>query len=141
MAWQVFMLRVGVAALLGAVIGLGRQVRQRLAGLRTNALVSIGAAAFVALAAATPAESSPTRVAAQVVSGIGVPRGGVIFREGLSVRGLNTAATLWCSGAVGSLAGSGLYVPATPRRMIPTSGISYCKGRCTRRWSSRACGA
>ncbi|HJW70050.1 MAG TPA: MgtC/SapB family protein [Candidatus Binatia bacterium] len=51
MAWQMFMLRVGVAALLGAIIGLERQVRQRLAGLRTNALVSIGAAAFVALAA------------------------------------------------------------------------------------------
>ncbi len=109
MAWQVFMLRVGVAALLGAVIGLERQVRQRLAGLRTNALVSIGAAAFVALAAATPAESSPTRVAAQVVSGIGFLGAGVIFREGLTVRGFNTAATLWCSGAVGSLAGSGMY--------------------------------
>ena len=64
MARQVFMLRVGVAALLGALIGLERQVRQRFAGLRTSALVSIGAAAFVALAAATPVESSPTRVAA-----------------------------------------------------------------------------
>jgi putative Mg2+ transporter-C (MgtC) family protein len=109
MAWQMFMLRVGVAALLGAMIGLERQVPQRLAGLRTNALVSIGAAAFVALAAATPAESSPTRVAAQVVSGIGFLGAGVIFREGLTVRGLNTAATLWCCGAVGSLAGSGMY--------------------------------
>jgi putative Mg2+ transporter-C (MgtC) family protein len=69
MAWQVFMLRVGVAALLGAVIGLERQIRQRLAGLRTNALVSIGAAAFVTLAAATPGESSPTRVAAAQIDG------------------------------------------------------------------------
>lgn len=69
MAWQVFMLRVGVAALLGGVIGFERQVRQRLAGLRTNALVSIDAAAFVALAAATPGESSPTRVAAAQIDG------------------------------------------------------------------------
>src|SRR5262245_24252855 len=113
MDWQTFAVRLTLGALLGAAIGLERQVRQRLAGLRTNALVSIGAAAFVALAAMTPEESSPTRVAAQVVSGIGFLGAGVIFREGLSVRGLNTAATLWCSGAVGALAGSGFYLSAT----------------------------
>src|SRR5262245_64787831 len=109
MDWQTFAVRLTLGALLGAAIGLERQVRQRLAGLRTNALVSIGAAAFVALAAMTPEESSPTRVAAQVVSGIGFLGAGVIFREGLSVRGLNTAATLWCSAAVGILAGMGFY--------------------------------
>src|SRR5262245_62226894 len=107
MDWQTFAVRLTLGALLGAAIGLERQVRQRLAGLRTNALVSIGAAAFVALAAMTPEESSPTRVAAQVVSGIGFLGAGVIFREGLSVRGLNTAATLWCSAAIGVLAGAG----------------------------------
>lgn len=70
MAWHEFAVRLGIAALLGAGSGLERQVRQRLAGLRTNVLVPIGAAAFVALAAMTPGESSATRVAAQVVSGM-----------------------------------------------------------------------
>ena len=80
---------------------------QRLAGLRTNTLVALGAASFVIFGALFPDESSPTRVAAQVVSGIGFLGAGLIFREGLSVRGLNTAATLWCSAAIGVLAGSG----------------------------------
>ena len=67
-----------------------------MAGLRTNTLVAIGAATFVIFAALIPGETSPTRVAAQVVSGIGFLGAGIIFREGLNVTGLNTAATLWC---------------------------------------------
>jgi putative Mg2+ transporter-C (MgtC) family protein len=106
------MLRVVIALLLGAVIGLERQWRQRLAGLRTNTLVSVGAALFVALSAMVE-DISPTRVASQVVSGIGFLGAGVIFKEGASVRGLNTAATLWCSAAVGVLAGSGFFVAAS----------------------------
>lgn len=102
-----FALRIAVAAALGALIGIERQLRQRRAGLRTNALVATGAAAFVSLAAMLAHESSPTRIAGQVVSGIGFLGAGVIMREGLSVQGLNTAATLWCSAAVGVLAGSG----------------------------------
>lgn len=78
-----------------------------MAGLRTNALVAGGAALFVTLGVLTPDEVSPTRVAAQVVSGIGFLGAGVILREGLNVRGLNTAATLWCAAAVGALVGSG----------------------------------
>src|SRR4029077_1307690 len=70
-------------------------------------LGAIGAASFVIFADLIPGESSPTRVAAQVVSGIGFLGAGIIFREGLQVTGLNTAATLWCSAAVGLLAGSG----------------------------------
>ncbi len=107
MTWMEFTVRLGVALLLGAAIGVERQWRQRMAGLRTNALVSIGAALFVMLSSLTPGESSPTRIAAQVVSGIGFLGGGVILREGLSVRGLNTAATLWCAAAVGCLCGAG----------------------------------
>ncbi len=83
-----------MAFVLGAILGLERQWRQRLAGLRTNTLVATGAALFVMLSALTPGDSSPTRVAAQVVSGIGFLAGGVILREGTTVRGLNTAATL-----------------------------------------------
>ena len=95
------------AFLPGGAIGFERQWRQRMAGLRTNTLVAIGAASFVVFESLFPDEASPTRVAAQVVSGIGFLGAGIIFREGLQVTGLNTAATLWCSAAVGLLAGSG----------------------------------
>src|SRR5438874_2033564 len=80
---------------------------RRRAGLRTNTLVALGAASFVVFEAIVPEEASPTRVAAQVVSGIGFLGAGLIFREGMSVRGLNTAATLWCSAAIGVLTGAG----------------------------------
>jgi uncharacterized membrane protein YhiD involved in acid resistance len=88
------------------------QWRQRGAGLRTDALVSIGASAFVTLSALMPGEDSPTCIAAQVVSGIGFLGAGVILREGLNIRGMNTAGTLWCSAAVGALAGSGFSAVA-----------------------------
>jgi putative Mg2+ transporter-C (MgtC) family protein len=98
---------------LGAAIGLERQWRQRTAGLRTNALVALGAALFelfaVFLAGAHGVD--PTRVAAYVVSGIGFLGAGVILRDGIHIRGINTAATIWCSAAVGVLAGAG-YLPA-----------------------------
>jgi putative Mg2+ transporter-C (MgtC) family protein len=106
-------INLAVALGLSAVIGFERQWRNRLAGLRTNSLVALGAATFVIFAALTPGEASPTRVAAQVVSGIGFLGAGLIFREGLSVRGLNTAATLWCSAAIGVLAGAGYLLYAT----------------------------
>ena len=95
-----------VAVLLGGAIGFERQWRQRLAGLRTNTLVSLGAAIFVVFEGQFT-DTSPTRVAAQVVTGIGFLGAGVIWKEGVNVRGLNTAATLWCSCAVGLLAGAG----------------------------------
>jgi putative Mg2+ transporter-C (MgtC) family protein len=107
-----FALRLVVAFLLGSALGLERQWRQRLAGLRTNTLVATGAALFVMLSTLTPGDSSPTRVAAQVVSGIGFLAGGVILREGATVRGLNTAATLWCAAAIGALSGAGLLLHA-----------------------------
>ena len=106
-------INLAVALGLSAVIGFERQWRNRLAGLRTYTLVALGAATFVIFAALIPGEASPTRVAAQVVSGIGFLGAGLIFREGLSVRGLNTAATLWCSAAIGVLAGAGYLLYAT----------------------------
>jgi putative Mg2+ transporter-C (MgtC) family protein len=112
MEWTEFAVRLTVAFLLGSALGLERQWRQRMAGLRTNTLVATGAALFVLLSVLTPDEASPTRIAAQVVSGIGFLAGGVILREGLTVRGLNTAATIWCAAAVGSLAGAGFFAPA-----------------------------
>nr|WP_026919513.1 MgtC/SapB family protein [Gordonia shandongensis] len=106
------MLRVLAGAGLGTLIGLERQYRARMAGLRTNSLVAVGSALFVVLSAEGFVGGDPTRVAAQIVSGIGFLGAGVILRDGLTVRGLNTAATLWCSAAVGALAGAGLYVAA-----------------------------
>jgi putative Mg2+ transporter-C (MgtC) family protein len=106
---QIAALNLSVAVLCGAVIGSERQVRQRMAGLRTNALVALGAAAFVTFSGLYPEEVSPTRVAAQIVSGIGFLGAGIIFRDGFNVHGLNTAATLWCSAAVGMMAGAGAW--------------------------------
>jgi putative Mg2+ transporter-C (MgtC) family protein len=106
-ALTVAAVNLGTAVLFGAVIGSERQLRQRMAGLRTNALVSLGAASFVTFAATFDSEVSPTRVAAQIVSGIGFLGAGIIFRDGFTISGLNTAATLWCSAAVGMLAGHG----------------------------------
>lgn len=100
---------LGVALVCGALIGSERQVRQRMAGLRTNALVALGAAAFVTFSQLVPNEVSPTRVAAQVVSGIGFLGAGIIFRDGFNIHGLNTAATLWCSAAIGLVAGIGAW--------------------------------
>jgi putative Mg2+ transporter-C (MgtC) family protein len=102
-------LNLGVAMGCGALIGSERQVRQRMAGLRTNALVALGASSFVIFSALFPGEVSPTRVAAQVVSGIGFLGAGIIFRDGFNVHGLNTAATLWCSAGVGMMAGAGAW--------------------------------
>lgn len=100
-------LNLGAAMACGALIGSERQVRQRMAGLRTNALVALGAASFVTFSALYPEEVSPTRVAAQIVSGIGFLGAGLIFRDGFNIHGINTAATLWCSAAVGMMAGAG----------------------------------
>jgi len=99
--------RLGVAVLFGGIIGFERQWRQRMAGLRTNALVATGAAGFVVFSMMVSEDDSPTRVAAQVVSGVGFLGAGVILREGINVTGLNTAATLWCSAMVGTFAGAG----------------------------------
>ena len=100
-------LALAVAFLLGAAIGLERQFRQRTAGLRTNVLVAVGAAAFVDLGARTAGQDGAARVISYVVSGIGFLGAGVIMKEGTQVRGLNTAATLWASAAVGAFAGAG----------------------------------
>ena len=94
------------------MIGAERQWRQRTAGLRTYSLVSIGAALFVLLAPLTGVREE-SRIAAQVISGVGFLGAGVLMRTGLSVHGLNTASTIWCSAAVGILAGSGLFAAAS----------------------------
>jgi putative Mg2+ transporter-C (MgtC) family protein len=106
------MLRLSAALGCGFLIGLERQYRQRTTGLRTSALVATGSALFVLVATLTPKDSDPTRIAAQVVSGVGFLCAGVIIRDGLNIRGLNTAGTLWCASGVAVLAGSGYFLPA-----------------------------
>src|SRR5580692_6698804 len=103
--------RLGLALVLGSAIGVERQWHQKMAGLRTNALVALGSCGFVVFSAMV-GEGDPTRVAAQVVTGIGFLGAGVILREGINVHGLNTAATLWCSAMVGTFAGAGFWVPS-----------------------------
>ena len=92
------------AFILGGLIGFERQYRQRTAGLRTNVLVALGAAIFVDIANNLTGADGSVRVIAYVVSGIGFLGAGVIMRQEGNIQGLNTAATLWCSAAVGAAA-------------------------------------
>jgi putative Mg2+ transporter-C (MgtC) family protein len=116
------LLRVGLAAVLGGAIGFERELREREAGLRTHLLVSVGAALFTLVSAYAWTDwqfstdeglvFDPTRIAAQVVTGIGFLGAGAIIRQGLSVRGLTTAATLWVVAAIGMATGAGYYAAA-----------------------------
>ena len=117
--WDESLLRLSLAAVLGGMIGAERELRDREAGLRTHLLVSLGSALFTIVGAygfhaflssgASVVRADPTRIAAQIVTGIGFLGAGAIIRHGLSVRGLTTAATLWVVAAVGMAAGAGYY--------------------------------
>ncbi len=100
------------AFVFGSVIGLERQVRQRTAGLRTNALVAVGAAVFVDLSMRMSGVEGAARVVSNVITGVGFLGAGAIMKEGINVTGLNTAATLWGSAAVGACAGASFIVEA-----------------------------
>jgi putative Mg2+ transporter-C (MgtC) family protein len=114
--------RIALAAGLGAAIGLERELREREAGLRTHLLVSLGAALFTLVSAYGWSDWSfsnaegivfdPTRIAAQIVTGVGFLGAGAIIRQGLTVRGLTTAATLWAVAAIGMAVGAGYYSAA-----------------------------
>jgi putative Mg2+ transporter-C (MgtC) family protein len=118
--------RVGLATLLGIAIGIERQWRARMAGLQTMALVSMGAALFLILGAYTfHREQDPTRVAAQIVTGVGFLGAGVIMKQGSSVTGLNTAATLWATAAVGALAGAWMWREAVAGAGIIVAGNTF----------------
>jgi putative Mg2+ transporter-C (MgtC) family protein len=117
--WDESLLRLALAAVLGGLIGVERELREREAGLRTHLLVALGSALFTIVGAygfhdflnsgASVVRADPTRIAAQIVTGIGFLGAGAIIRQGLSVRGLTTAATLWVVAAVGVAAGAGYY--------------------------------
>ncbi|MBV9459433.1 MAG: MgtC/SapB family protein [Bradyrhizobium sp.] len=110
------------AFVLGTLIGAERQYRQRSAGLRTNVLVCVGAAAFVDLANRLAGADGAVRVIAYVVSGIGFLGAGAIMKEGANVRGLNTAATLWASAAVGASAGADMAAQAVALTIFVLAG-------------------
>jgi putative Mg2+ transporter-C (MgtC) family protein len=112
LTWTTFAIRLLIAFFLAVGIGIERQWLKSRAVLKTNVLVTLGAAMFTMLSIMTPGDASPTRIAAQIVSGVGFLGGGVILRDGGSVKGTNTAATIWCAAAIGSLVGSGFFVPA-----------------------------
>lgn len=106
-----FTIRVLVALAAGMIIGFERQLHQKKAGLRTHSLVALGSAVFVLISFEVTGESGgdATRIIGQVVTGIGFLGAGVILRQGLSVHGLTTAATIWCSSATGCLAAAGYF--------------------------------
>jgi putative Mg2+ transporter-C (MgtC) family protein len=111
-----------IAFVLGTLIGAERQWRQRTAGLRTNVLVAVGAAAFTDLGTRMLGADGATRIIAYIVSGIGFLGAGVILKEGTQIRGLNTAATLWCSAAVGAFAGAALWAEAIALSIFVLAG-------------------
>jgi putative Mg2+ transporter-C (MgtC) family protein len=111
-----------VAFVFGTLIGAERQYRQRSAGLRTNVLVAVGSAAFVDLADHLNGVDGAVRVVAYVVSGIGFLGAGAIMKEGMNVRGLNTAATLWASAAVGSCAGADMVAQSAALTLFVLAG-------------------
>ncbi len=109
-----YAVRLLLAAVLGAAVGLEREVHGHPAGMRTHLLVSLGAAGFTVLSiAAFPAAGAdPARVAAQIVTGIGFLGAGAILKQGVTITGLTTAASLWVVAAIGMAAGAGAWVTA-----------------------------
>jgi putative Mg2+ transporter-C (MgtC) family protein len=103
--------RLGLAFILGAVVGLERESAHRPAGFRTHTLVSVGAALVMVLSQSIPG-ADPARMGAQVVSGVGFLGAGSILREGFTVRGLTTAASLWVVAAIGLACGAGFFLGA-----------------------------
>jgi putative Mg2+ transporter-C (MgtC) family protein len=130
--WEI-LVRLAAAAALGGVIGIERELREREAGFRTHMLVSVGAALFTIVSAyawtdftfsqASGVTFDPTRIAAQIVTGIGFIGAGAIIRQGLSVRGLTTAATLWMVAAIGMACGAGFYWAAVIATAIALVGL------------------
>jgi putative Mg2+ transporter-C (MgtC) family protein len=122
------LLRLSFACGLGAAIGFEREIRDREAGIRTHLLVSLGSALFTIVSAYgfhaflasgdNVVRADPSRIAAQIVTGIGFLGAGAIIREGLSVRGLTTAATLWVVAAIGMACGAGYYWPAAATTVL-----------------------
>ena len=142
LGWDGAMLRLAAAGLLAGAIGLERELDEKSAGLRTHILVSLGAAVFTLVSAygfrdfltsgQAIVRADPSRIAAQIVTGIGFLGAGVIFRQGASVRGLTTAASLWVAAAIGMAAGAGYWqgaVIGTVAALVCLRGLEWVKQR------------
>lgn len=142
LGWDGALLRLAVAALLGGAIGLERELDEKAAGLRTHMLVAAGSALFTLVSAygfhefltrgGAVVRADPSRIAAQIVTGVGFLGAGVIFRQGLTVRGLTTAASLWLVAAVGMAAGAGFWegaVIATAVALLSLRPLEWAKER------------
>jgi putative Mg2+ transporter-C (MgtC) family protein len=135
LTWLEALARIAVAAGLGGVVGVERELDEKAAGLRTHMLVSVGSALFTLVGAYGfsdfPSRTiDPTRVAAQVVTGIGFLGAGLIFRQGFTIRGLTTAASLWLVAAIGMAAGAGFWkgaVIATIVALISLRPLEWMK--------------
>jgi putative Mg2+ transporter-C (MgtC) family protein len=129
LSWAEALLRLSLAAILSGLIGIEREYREREAGLRTHMLVAVGSALFTLVSAygfhdfiaagGNVVRTDPSRIAAQIVTGVGFLGAGAIIRQGLAVRGLTTAATLWVCAAIGLAAGTGYYSAA-----VITTGVT-----------------
>jgi len=143
LGWDETLLRLAVAAVLGGVIGLERELDEKAAGLRTHMLVSAGAALFTLVSAygfsdilavsgsQVLVRLDPSRIAAQIVTGIGFLGAGVIFRQGFTIRGLTTAASLWLVAAIGMASGAGYWagaVLATVVGVVSLRPLEWVKG-------------
>jgi len=147
LSWAQVLARLALAAALGAVLGFERELREREAGLRTHLLVSLGSALFTIVSAygfrefltsgGNVVSFDPTRIAAQFVTGIGFLGAGALIRQGFSVRGLTTAATLWVAAAIGLAAGAGYYSAAvitTAVALVALGPLRWLGYRFTRRF-------
>src|SRR5712691_9535049 len=137
LGWDDTLVRVAVAAALGGAVGLERELDEKAAGLRTHVLVSVGAALFTLVGAYGFGEFprgsiDPSRIAAQIVTGVGFLGAGVIFRQGFTIRGLTTAASLWLVAAIGMAAGAGFWegaVIATGAALLSLRPLEWIKER------------
>ena len=109
--WLTLLAKVALALVLGYLIGLERELHGKVVGTRTISLITLGSTLFV-LMSPSIFNGDNSRIIAQVVSGIGFLGAGIIFKHGDTVRGLTTAATVWCAAAIGCLCGYGMYVEA-----------------------------
>jgi putative Mg2+ transporter-C (MgtC) family protein len=145
--WVDVLVRIAVAAALTGAIGMERELRERAAGLRTHMLVGVGSALFTIVSAYAWTDFvfsrqggtvfDPTRIAAQIVTGIGFLGAGAIIRQGLSVRGLTTAAGLWVVAAIGMAVGAGYYsaaVIATGVVLVGLGPLRWVEGGALSRW-------
>lgn len=132
------LVRILVAAALGGIVGIERELRDQPAGFRTHMLVSVGACLFTIVGAfgfqkftggtdSQRIQADLTRVASQIVVGIGFLGGGTILRHGATVRGLTTAASLWVTAAVGLAVGMGFYFAATATSVLAVVALAGLK--------------